>query len=248
MRSILLITLSFLIASCSQKSVPEQSKEIAQDEQIQTKETPEPKESEAIPTPNPVTESKPLYATVDTEQPEVYVTVAPPPSLIQLEVDGHQIDDSDITLYMKIVNNSSSYLSILKPTPLQYRKRSIPAIRPPDFFSIALQSDQNPCIISAPADAGGVYIKSKQDILKVEPYSSAKFNIALKDYDIYYCDDEVFDLQIDYSYDDRLLDWTYFIEKIAQRGQLTEDEAQELYLELNYTYPGDLSTTYRITR
>lgn len=171
------------------------------------------------------------------------------PNDVLMEVESYDINDDILVFTMKVTNNSKEDIFILKPRPIKRRGGfAPPSIVPPDFFNVKFVNQTEPCILTEPNDANTKYIKSARDILTVTPESSATFKLKCSDYGWYYCKEEKIDVTINYEFDERLLDKTFFDKHVSSNVKLNEVASEKLHALILKTYRGKFSASSTISK
>jgi hypothetical protein len=166
---------------------------------------------------------------------------------VTMEVINHSFDNGNLLLNMEIKNNTSEAISILKPRPVKPGKYFMSSV-PPDFFIVNFTNQEEECVISEPANSGTKLTKTKFDFLTIEANSSITFTIKCSDYSAYYCEEELLDVEIIYSFDTSLLDKEHFENTIRKKGQLNETQSNEMFQLISSTYQTPLTATTSIRK
>lgn len=166
-----------------------------------------------------------------------------------LQITDYSIEENSIILVLEIANNTKDTISILKPRPIKNSNNFAPSsLVSPDFFSVEFPNQKSKCIITEPNNSSTRDIKTLTDILVIPPYSLQKFNLNCSDYDQFYCNEKIINVQVNYEINEQILNKEYFYQNIVKKGGLDEIQSKKLFVAISSTYKNKLTATTTITQ
>lgn len=161
---------------------------------------------------------------------------------LEIEYFDHEGKRDFFKIYYFIKNNTEKPISLLRSRPIKRYPNGIPpADCPPEFFKVKVSPDDIFCE-TAPLQAGTNDVKIERDFLTILPHSQKEMIVYTSFYSQSICNEDIdqVSVSLQYDFDERLLDKSFFETEIKNKKRLTQEESDNLYQWIKNSYQGEI--------